>query len=307
MARRGTTKGPRARAQGGTSRPTLVQTTQGTEQDVDDISEKIHGLTLADSTAILAREAAKKSFRLLDLPPELRIAIYGHYFQDIDRVIDLEHDNHSRIFRKLTLMRTCRTIYSEAAHFFYSTRTFRIFPTSPGKYFKTKKPLLARLNARQRNWITSLELRLGPGFTNPPRGWVVNPKLGLAECVNVRKLTVFVECDPSDGYFNGFRKADNFYETFSQNLLQTVLAEMPFVDCLTFDGYSGVKKAGAMMRGLLEIAAIRGMGLRWGPERGWTNGDDDDDEVQPANPLNANRAITRLLAPAQALGVAVAA
>ncbi|KAK4465112.1 hypothetical protein QBC42DRAFT_26043 [Cladorrhinum samala] len=302
MVRRGvTTKGPRARAQGASSRPTPVP---ASEAEVDDISKKIHGLTLADSTAILAREAAKKSFRFLDLPPELRITIYGHYFHDVDRVIDLEHDNHSRIFRKLVLLKTCRTIYREAAHFFYSTRTFRIFPTTPGKYFKTKKPLLARLNARQRNWITSLELRLGPGFTNPPRGWVVNPKLGLGECVNVRKLTVFVECDPSDGYFNGFRKADSFYETFSQNLLQTVLADMPFVDCLTFDGYPGVKKSGAMMRGLLEIAVMRGMLIRWGPERGWT--DEEEEETRVSTKIVSDLMLGQMTQP-PALDIAVVA
>ncbi|KAK4233758.1 hypothetical protein C8A03DRAFT_19218, partial [Achaetomium macrosporum] len=171
---------------------------------------------------------------------------------------------------------TCRTIYHEATHFFYSTRTFRIFPTVPGRSFTTKKPLLARLNARQRRLITSLELRLGPGFNMPPRGWVVNKALGLGDCVNVRKLTVFVECDPSDGIFKGFRKADGFYELFSRNLLDDVLFEMPFLHSVHFDAWSSVKKSGAMMSGLLAVAKARGRKICWGPERNWTDHDDDE-------------------------------
>ncbi|KAK4118078.1 hypothetical protein N657DRAFT_584283 [Parathielavia appendiculata] len=253
----------------------------------DDISEiPIGALTLSDQTEGVAENAPKtdrndkKAFRFLDLPAELRIEIYAQFFAGIDYTIDLDSDNYKRIHKKLGIFRTCRTIYSEASHAFYSTKTFRIFPTQPGRFFNTKKPLLARLNKRQRTCLTSLELRLGPGWGAPPRGWVVTPALGLAECVNVRKLTVLVEIDPSDNALKGFRKADGFYERFSGNLLDRVLAEMPLVKRVHFDAWSSVKKSGPMMTGLIEIAKARGRRICWGPERKWTDRDDDDDVAE---------------------------
>jgi hypothetical protein len=233
-------------------------------------------LTLSDSTKTqtTAPPKKRKPFRFMDLPSELRIEIYALHFEGVGDVLDLDSANYKRIHKRLGILRTCRTIYHEASHLFYSTHTFRIFPTEPGRHFKTKKPLLARLKANQRRSLTSLELRLGPGWNKPPRGWVVNPALGLAECVNVRRLTVFVECDPSDNIFTGFRKADGFYETFSKNLLDGVLAEMPFVGRVHFDAWSSVKKSGEMMMGLLEVAHGRGRNIDWGPERNWTDYDE---------------------------------
>lgn len=216
-----------------------------------------------------------KPFRLMDLPSELRLKVYDFYF-GIDRVIDLDPDNYKQIFKKMVILRTCRTVYHEATYVLYSTHTFRLFPTHPGRFFKTKKPLLARLTPRQRGKLTSLELRLGPGWSKPPRGWVVNTALGLADCKNVRKLNVFVECDPSDGIFNGFRRADGFYEKFSRNLLDEVLQAMPWVDRVQFDAWSSVKKSGGMMRKLVPAAEMHGRRVAWGPERGWSDRDGDE-------------------------------
>lgn len=260
------------------------------ENDLEDEISRLpmHELSLSDSARALTemsppdKKAITKPFRFLDLPPELRNEVYALHFDLAGRVIDLDVDNYKRIHKKMAIFRTCRAIYSEASRFFYSTHTFRIFPTQPGRFFKTKRPLLARLNARQRGLLTSLELRVGPGWNKPPRGWVVNPALGLSDCVNVRRLTVFVECDPSDNVFNGFRKADGFYESFCRGLLDDVLGEMPFLERVYFDAWSSVKKSGAMMRGLLEVAAARGRRICWGPERQWTDGDDDDNATSPS-------------------------
>lgn len=243
----------------------------------------ISKLTLDDgpappkSSTLVQKPKPTKPFPFMALPSELRCKVYGYHFADSDRTIDLDPSNYKLIHKKLALLRVCRTIHGEASHYFYSTRSFRIFPTHPGRFFKTKKPLLARLNARQRACITSLELRLGPGWSMPPRGWVVNSALGLQDCVNVRYLTVFVECDPSDGVFKGFRRADGFYEAFSRTLLEKVLIELPNIDRVFFDAWTSVKKSGAMMRGLFETTASQGRKICFGPERGWTEQDDEED------------------------------
>ncbi|KAF3799072.1 Exosome complex component SKI6 [Colletotrichum gloeosporioides] len=229
-----------------------------------------------------ARRKAKP-FPFMSLPSELRLKVYDYYFEGDGKVIDLDPDNYKKYHKKLGIQRVCRTIYQEVSHYFYSSRSFRIFPTHPGKYFKTKKPLLARMKPASRSHITSLELRLGPGWSKPPRGWIVTPALGLQQCVNVRRLLVMVECDPSDGIFNGFRRSDGFYEGFCRSLLTEVMNEMPWLDTVTFDAWPSVKKSGAMMKGLLEITAANNRKIRWGPDRGWTDG--PDDEPQPSSNL----------------------
>lgn len=304
MARHAKTKA--SRAIGASGRPTAIPTpipsalttplssaypsTYASEAEWDPEDDPtlvaISKLTLGDdpvapkSSTIVEKPKRSKPFPFMMLPSELRCKVYGYHFADSERTLDLDPANYKLIHKKLGLLRVCRTIYAEASHYFYSTRSFRIFPTHPGRFFKTKKPLLARMNARQRSSITSLELRLGPGWSMPPRGWVVNPALGLQDCVNVRYLTVFVECDPSDGVFNGFRRADGFYEAFSRNLLEKVLAELPSIDRVFFDAWTSVKKSGSMMRTLFETTASQGRKICFGPERGWTQQDDEEDAVQ---------------------------
>ena len=251
------------------------------EWDPEDVCKlvPISSLSIKPSrpaTSEARRKVPATPFPFLSLPSELRLKIYAQHFDNQTSTIDLDPDNYKRVFKKLALLRTCRQIYKEAAHYFYSSSVFRIFPTHPGRFFKAKKPLLARLSPNQRGCIASLELRVGPGWAKPPRGWVVNDALGLRGCVNVRKLNLFVECDPSDSIFNGFRRADGFYEAFCRDLLDQALAEMPWVTVVEFDAYPGVKLSGAMMRGLLDVVALRGRHICWGPERGWTMHDFDD-------------------------------
>ena len=209
-----------------------------------------------------------KGFNFLDLPPELRLRVYDYHFAGCGPVIDLEPDNYRRIHKKLALFRACRQVYHEAAPFFYGRFTFRVFPVYPGRFLKTKKPLLARLSPNQRAWISSLELRLGPGFNAPPRGWVVNDALGLRQCERARKLRVYVEIDPSDNALKGFRRADGFYEEFSSRLMREILASVPSIEIVEFDAFPSVKISGAMMQGLLKSISPAHQ-LAWGPDRGW--------------------------------------
>ena len=247
-----------------------------------EIEDEVNKLSVASLTLDVplipfrkARRVPVKPFLFLSLPSELRVKIYEYYFHGTDKVLDLGPDNYKRIHKILGLMRVCKQVYAEAGHLFYSTRTFRIFPTHPGKYFKTKKPLLARLKPSQRKCITSLELRLGPGWNAPPRGWVVNDALGLKDCVNVQRLKVFVECDPSDKVFKGFRQSEGFYEGFSRALLAGVIDQLPAVNIIEFDAWSSVKKSGDMMHVLLDVASQSNRLIRWGPERGWTDADEE--------------------------------
>ncbi|KAJ8128993.1 hypothetical protein O1611_g4639 [Lasiodiplodia mahajangana] len=223
------------------------------------------------------KRTKQRPFRFLDLPSELRLKVYEHHFANTGHVLDLDPDNYKRIHQKLAILRTCRTIYVEASYLFFSTHPVRVFPTTPGKHFKTKRPLLARMKPGQRACITSLELRLGPGWSKPPRGWEVNPALGLSQCVNVTKLTVFVECDPGNDIFKGFRQPGGFYEAFSKTLLTGVLEEMPWVQRIEFDAWPSVKKSGALMTGLIDLITSRNLRITWGPERGWS----DAEEVEP--------------------------
>lgn len=251
------------------------------EDEVDKIN--IASLTLDTPLRPFKRRVPAKPLPFLTLPSELRIKIYAYYFDDTDgEVLDLGPDNYKRLHKRLGLVRVCKQVHDEATYYFYSTRSFRIFPTYPGRYFKAKKPLLARLKPVQRENITSLQLRLGPGWNAPPRGWVVNDALGLRECVNVHKLNVFVECDPSDNIFKGFRRFEGFYERFCHQLLGAILDEMPNVKVIEFDAWSSVKKSGNMMQQLLDVTTQYKRIVSWGPERGWTDNMDEDDSCAPA-------------------------
>ncbi|KAI0377530.1 hypothetical protein F5Y04DRAFT_175971 [Hypomontagnella monticulosa] len=263
--------------------------TSEAEYDTNDEVAKLQiGALSLNSAASSPRKPKREKqppFRFLDLPSELRLKVYDHHFATTAGVLDLDPDNYKRIHQKLAILRVCRTIYCEASYFFYSTHRVRVFPTHPGRFFKTKKPLLARMKPNQRACLTSLELRLGPGWSSPPRGWVVNPALGLADCVNVTKLSVYIECDPGNDFFRGFRQPDNFYERFSKALLIDVLEEMPWVQRIEFDAWLNVKKSGALMRGLIDVTVSRGLQILWGKERGWT--DAEEVEPEPALDLNA--------------------
>ncbi|KAF5021148.1 hypothetical protein F66182_6848 [Fusarium sp. NRRL 66182] len=252
-----------------------------TEEDVNKLS--IADLTLDTPLIPLKpkRRVPSTPFHFLSLPAEVRIQIYTYFFDDVPFLFDLSPHNYKRVHKKLGLMRVCKQVHDEATFAFYSTRTFRLFPTYPGKYFKSKKPLLARLKPQQRRCITSLELRLGPGWNAPPRGWVVNQALGLADCVDVERINVFVECDPSDNIFQGWRRSEGFYEEFSQNLLTDVLNELPSVTTVQFDAWVSVRKRGDMMQGLIGVVEQGGYSIEWGPERGWTGATDIEEEIKP--------------------------
>lgn len=182
--------------------------------------------------------------------------MYGHIFsRALPEVLDLDPQTFEvlRARKALALFKVSRQVHLETTCFLFGTNTFRLFPIHPGRYFKTKRPLLARLPPRYRSLLTSLELRLGPGWADPPRGWVVNDALGLCDCTSVRVLKILVECDPSDAIFKGFRRGDGFYEGFCERLLQNILKAVPSIEVVQFDAWSSVKRDGAMLNTLENV------------------------------------------------------
>lgn len=259
------------------------------EWDTDDVANlPIGALTLDVPLANkppLPKKKRATPFRFMGLPSELRLKIYGFHFAGLDQVVDMEHGNYFTYHKKLMILRVCRQIYREASHYFYGTFTFRIFPID-GRYSRSKKTVLSRMKPKSRVHITTLELRVGPGFNKPYRSWVVNPQLGLQDCLAARNVNVFIEVDPSNDIFKGFRRADGFYENFCCELLDSVLKELPHVTSVQFDANSSVKKSGDMTQGLLDVARDHNKTICWGPEKGWTD-EDVEEEDEPLGPTTA--------------------
>jgi len=126
-----------------------------------------------------------------------------------------------------------------------------------------------------------MELRLGPGWSAPPKGWIVNNKLGLSDCKALRKLNVFVEIDPScHEIFRDFRLPHDLYTRFCTSLLQKILARVPSIVEIQFDGYSSVKKSGQLMSALFTEAMAVEKVITYGPERGWSDDYDSASEFE---------------------------
>lgn len=287
MPPRRQTKGSRAKGAGLSPTPisSAITSTNASQANAFD---PVNGLNIADLTLDVpienkpvVQKLKPKPFRFMDLPVEVRLKVYAYHFGEIGPVVDIEHGNYFTIHRRLALLRVCRRIYYEASDTFYNSKIFRIFPID-GRQSRVKKGLLAKVKPQCRAHMTTLELRLGPGWGKPYRSWVVNDLLGLADCINVRRLHVYIEIDPSDKIFAGYRKAPGFYEKFCQNLLDDVLKGLPSAHMVQFDAHPSVRKAGDMARGLLDIARANQRTICWGPNRGWTDNDDEEDYREPA-------------------------
>lgn len=194
----------------------------------------------------------KGKFRFLDLPSEIRDKIY-ETFMLVPYTVDLSPDNRKAIAPRLQILQICRQINNEAYPVFYGRNTFRIFPTHD-QCFHTKKVLLTRLCKRYRSAITSLELRLGPGWSKPPKSWNTGPQLGLADCTSVRQLKIFIEVDPSHDIFKGYRIDDRFYTLFCGNLCEGIFEQMPSIETVDFEAYSFVKKDSTLVQDLVDSA-----------------------------------------------------
>ena len=185
------------------------------------------------------------------------------------KTIDLDPTNYRTIAPHLRLLLVNRHMHDEASRVFYGRNTFRVFPIH-GRYINRKHPLLAWLPRRYRVHITRLELRLGPGFTRPPKGWVVDTRLGLEVAKKIYKLRVFVEIDPaSHEVFEGFRIGVDFYTDYCMSLFRDLLVQIPSLSEVEFDAYPGVPKSSPLLKSLVEETKLNQKHIAWGPERGW--------------------------------------
>lgn len=188
--------------------------------------------------------------------------------------------NYRAILPRLGLFLVSKRMHEEAYRVFYS-QTLHIFPMH-GRFHHTKKPLLARLPPRYRNAITTLDLRLGPSWSKPPRCQNTSEALGLQDCTSVRTLKIFVEIDPSDSIFNGFRglyATEETYKWFCVDLLHGIFAQIPSLETVELDAYPSVKKDGPLITALRMKIEDAGLRLLWGPLRGWEKSTDEPGEI----------------------------
>jgi len=210
----------------------------------------------------------RQPFRFFDLPSELRLRIYEELLV-FPKTIDLDPTNYRTVAPALRLFLVDHRMHDEASRVFYGRNTFRVFPIH-GRYINRKHPLLAWFPRKYRALLTRLELRLGPGFTKPPKCWVVDSRLGLAAVKKVYKLKIFVEIDPaSNEVFEGWRVGNNFYTEYCVGLLRGLLAQVPSIDDVEFDAYPSVSKDSPLLKGLVEETKLNQKRVAWGPERGW--------------------------------------
>ena len=229
-------------------------------------------LELADSMAALSLN--RQPFRFFDLPSELRVRVY-EVLLIIPDTIDLDPNNFRRIAPRLNIFLVCKRMHEEAFRIFYSRHTLRLYPLSP-RFFHTKRPLFARLPRRYRAVVTKLELRVGPGWTAPPRCWNTAPSLGLVDATDVRLLKVFVEIDPSaHDIFKGFRVTDDYYTLFCRDLVREIVRQAPSLEEVQFDAWTAVSKHAPLMRALLNEVKAAKKEISWGPLRGWNDGAQD--------------------------------
>ena len=229
------------------------------------------------------KSQGKGAFRFFDLPSELRLKVYKYALVVPEWPIDLDPTNYRRIVPRMQCFLVSRQMHDEAFPVFYGSNPFRLFPMH-GRFFHTKKPLLTRLPTHYRESVSSLEMRLGPGWGSPPRCQKVDDSLGLEDCSLLRTLKIFVEVDPSQDIFNGFRGRNNsvdVYTRFCTSLVAAVLGRAPSIVAVEFAAYPSVGKRSPLIVALLDLVAKASKSIVWGPLRGWDK-DVDRDELEKA-------------------------
>lgn len=208
-----------------------------------------------------------------DLPAEIRLRIYELVLVQPGNTVDLDPANYRHIRPRLWCFMVCRQMHEEAYRVFYGSpqQPLRLYPVH-GRFFHTKKPLLTRLSPQYRRVVNTVELRLGPGWSSPPRCWNTDPALGLKDCKSLRTLKIFIQCDPSDETFNGFRGRGNTkdtYKMFCVALLSSIIDQVPSLDNVEVDAFSAVPSDSPLVNALVAEVHSARKRLLWGPSRDW--------------------------------------
>ncbi|KAI5283229.1 hypothetical protein KEM54_002302 [Ascosphaera aggregata] len=231
-------------------------------------------------------------FPLLFLPPELRLRIFEHFFfspreRKLPRgmivrsqatATGLQPEGISIIpscgfFKgRVNLMLCCRQIHEECSALLYSTQSFKIF----AHHHNDHKPTLDQIPLTYKPLVKTAELVFGPDWTDPKGK--VTAELALPLLISLRRLKVYVECDPEHPIFAGFRRSKHFYTAYAERLLRAVLRELPQCVIVEFDGGSLVEKNGPLMRVLYRVARGFGARIEYGPDRGWNYDANDSEE-----------------------------
>ena len=211
----------------------------------------------------LETEAVGPPFRFFAFPGELRRHILS-FVVVYDRTLDIDFRSSSL----LSCFLVSHRFRAEAAAIFYESNTFRLLPTHPRAASRKAKPLIRMIEPRYRISLTSLELRLGPFWTAPPACWKIDNSLGLETAVRVRTLRIFVECDPSQPMYKGFRKSESFYTNFTGKLLVEILKRLPSLKEVRIDGNPSVSSTGPLVYKLAREVEKAGKRIVWGPNMG---------------------------------------
>ncbi|KAJ5287686.1 hypothetical protein N7478_003372 [Penicillium angulare] len=217
-------------------------------------------------------------FRFLDLPSEIRVVIY-HFvlFTPTKKTAKLNPGSVGASAKRakavaptaqrIALFLVSRRVHDEASHYFYSTQIFRVFTIQDF----SRRPTLRGIPRCYRPLIGTVELILGNSWTAPPKTWSVDKGLGLQDMALTRTLKLFIECDPSQPIFEGFRISKEYYTEFCGRLVKEILAGLPALEWVEFDAYPSVQKNGSLMSRLLYETRKANKKVKWGPERGWTD------------------------------------
>jgi len=126
------------------------------------------------------------------------------------------------------------------------------------------------LPVKYRQAINSVELLLGPGWHKPPRCHNVLPALGLRDCTSLRTIKMWVDCDPTDNVFNGFRgpnATEDTYVWFCCDMLHGILEQVPSMELVEIDHDNRVKKESPLTAALQRKTEEFQKRFRWGPVR----------------------------------------
>ena len=221
-------------------------------------------MTMPDAVSVVSSDVQEESFqcfRFFDLPPELRMKIYDDILH-VDQVVDINFKAQKR----LNMFLVSKRFSSEAARSFFGGNRFRLLPTHHNAVARWAQPIIRRLSAFHRSCLTSVELRVGPFWTQPPMCWRVDDTLGLEDASGIRFLRVFVQCDPSHPMYQDWRISTTFFTDFCAGLLKETVRRLPNLVHVQFDNYSGVDRDGPLLRSLLREASAGGKKISWGCE-----------------------------------------